>query len=338
MAANQRRPGMVDVARAAGVAHVTVSRVLNNHPSVRPATRERVLRAIEDLGYRRNNVARALKSGNSKTIGVVIAGSELFELPKVLSGVEAAARRAGYWVNLASWQGGTAADLASTVDRLTDQAAEGIAIIADRPVAVTQLEQMVTRVPVSVVMSGDVQNIGVTSVELDQRLGASLVVGHLHSHGHRDIVHLSGRLDVYDARARLDGWREAMAAQGFADAEWYEGDFTAKSGYELAMRLVDEQDLPTAIFTGNDQMAMGVFAAFAQAGVHVPNDVSVVGFDDITGADFLVPSLTTVRQDFVALGSTSIERLVANIDGEAAAHHLIEPTLVPRASSAAPRS
>jgi DNA-binding LacI/PurR family transcriptional regulator len=116
-----RAPGMMDVAREAGVSHVTVSRVLNDHPSVRPETRARVEAAIEKLGYRPNSVARALKSRHSSTIGVVLAGGELYELPRILRGVQSAAQRAGYWVNLASWQGGTTKDLTETLRRLTDQ-------------------------------------------------------------------------------------------------------------------------------------------------------------------------------------------------------------------------
>ncbi|MFH8252629.1 LacI family DNA-binding transcriptional regulator [Microbacterium sp. B2969] len=337
-APRSRPPSMVDVAREAGVGQVTVSRVLNGSDKVRPETRKRVLEVIERLGYRRNDLARALKSGRSLTIGVIIAGSELFELPRVLRGVEEAAQAAGYWVTLASWQGGTQEQFASAVDRLTNQAVEGVAIIADRPVAAVELERMVTRVPVSVVMSGDVANPAIGSVELDQELGARLATRHLLELGHHDIVHLTGRLDVFDARARLAGWRAEMADAGSTAPRWYEGDFTAASGYRLASQLADETALPTALFVGNDQMAMGVLAAFAERGIRVPDDVSLVGFDDISGSEYLVPALTTVRQDFVTLGRTSIEILLSMIGGAAGHHHLIPPTLVVRRSSGSPAS
>jgi DNA-binding LacI/PurR family transcriptional regulator len=327
---------MVDVAREAGVAHVTVSRVLNGHPSVRPQTRERVVAAIERLGYRRNDLARSLKSGRSMTLGVVIVGSELFELPRTLLGIESAARQAGYWVSMSSWQGGDAEQLAATVDRLISQAAEGVAIIADRPLVASALERMVTRVPMTVVTSGDLANPSIGSVELDQQLGARLATRHLLDLGHRDIVHLTGRLTVFDARARVEGWRVAMREDGVASPEMIEGDFTAASGYRLGRELARRERRPTAVFAGNDQMAMGVLAAFAEEGVAVPGDVSLVGFDDITGAEYLVPSLTTVRQDFVTLGRTSIDVLVGLIGGARPRHHLIAPTLVVRRSSTAP--
>ncbi|MDT0320603.1 LacI family DNA-binding transcriptional regulator [Streptomyces millisiae] len=331
-----RPPSMVDVAREAGVAHVTVSRVLNNHPSVRPGTRDRVVAAIERLGYRRNDVARSLKSGRSMTIGVVIAGSELFELPRILLGVEEAAQRAGYWVNMSSWQGGDVDRLAETVDRLASQAAEGVAVIADRPVGAEALEGLVTRVPMTVVMSGDLANPAIGSVELDQELGARLATRHLLELGHREILHLTGRLTTFDARARVDGWRAEMLAAGVPSPELLEGDFSAASGYRLGLDVARRARRPTAVFAGNDQMAMGVLAAFAEQGVAVPGDVSLVGFDDIKGSEYLVPSLTTVRQDFVALGRTCIEVLLGVMGGERPRHHLIAPSLVARRSSAAP--
>ncbi len=329
---------MIDVARAAGVAHVTVSRVLNAPETVKPETRDRVLAAIEELGYRRNDVARALKSGRTTTIGVVIAGSELFELPRVLRGVEDAAQAAGYWVNLASWQGGSTEQLTSAVERLADQGVEGVAIIADRPVAATALERMVSRIPVSVVMSGDLRNPAIGSVELDQELGARRATEHLIQQGHRRIAHITGRMSVFDARARLAGWQTAMVDAGLGADDHVEGDFTAASGFQRARELLSREDRPTAIFAGNDQMAIGAYAAAGELGLAVPGDVSIVGFDDAAGTDFLTPALTTVRQDFVALGRTAIEVLLAEIAGEPARHHLIPTTLVERGSVSAPAS
>ncbi|MEU1970851.1 LacI family DNA-binding transcriptional regulator [Microbacterium sp. NPDC019599] len=332
-----KAPSMVDVAREAGVGLVTVSRVLNEPGVVRPETQQRVNDAIARLGYRRNDVARALKSGRSTTIGVVIAGSELFELPRILRGVESAAQEAGYWVNMASWQEGSSEQLVNAVERLANQAVEGVAIIADRPVAAAALEQMVSRIPITVVMSGELGNPSIGSVELDQELGARLATEHLLELGHRRIVHFTGRLSAYDARARLAGWQKTMRAAGIEDARHAEGDFLAASGFRLAQEILDADQRPTAIFTGNDQMAMGVLSALAQRGVAVPGEMSVVGFDDIAGSEYLVPSLTTIRQDFVALGRTSVEMLLGMLGGASAEHRYIAPTLIARASSGPPR-
>jgi DNA-binding LacI/PurR family transcriptional regulator len=332
-----KQPGMVDVARLAGVSHVTVSRVLNGHPPVRPETRDRVQAAIDELGYRRNSIARALKSGRSGSIGVVIAGSELFELPKILLGIESEAKGSGYWVNLASWNGGDSADLEAALGRLTDQSVEAIAVIADRPFAVDALAKLRITVPTTVVMSGQVEGTGLSFVELDQQLGARLAVRHLTDLGHREVVHLAGAVRTYDARARVEGWRQEMLRSGRADARVLEGDFTAESGFRLATQLIDEGgELPTAIFAGNDQMAMGVLAAFAGHGIRVPTDVSLVGFDDMAGAGFLVPALTTVRQDFVTLGALSIRLLTGLLAGGPPAIERIPPELIVRASTLPP--
>lgn len=333
-----RPPGMMDVAREAGVSHITVSRVVNDHPSVRPETRARVEAAIQKLGYRRNSVARALKSRRSSTIGVVIVGSELFELPRILLGVETAAKQAGYWVSLASRQGeSTTGDLLETLQRLTDQSVEAIAVVADRPDTVDALSGLSLGVPVAVVMSGNAPDPELSFVEVDQELGARLAVRHLLDLGHRDIAHLTGALRTFDARARVEGWRAELTAAA-AEGALLEGDFSAGSGFRLAHALCDsDSGLPTAVFAGNDQMAMGVLAAFAERGVKVPQDVSVVGFDDMKGAGYLVPALTTVRQDFAHLGRSAIELLVRRVGGEPAQRHKIAPRLVVRHSTAVPR-
>ncbi|MET7701241.1 LacI family DNA-binding transcriptional regulator [Streptomyces sp. NPDC005485] len=334
-----RPPGMMDVAREAGVSHITVSRVINGHPSVRPETRTRVEAAIQKLGYRRNSVARALKSRRSSTIGVVIVGSDLFELPRILLGVETAAKQAGYWVSLASRQGeSTTGDLVETLQRLTDQSVEAIAVVADRPVAVEALSRLSIGVPVVVVMSGSVPNPGLSFVEVDQELGARLAVRHLLGLGHRNIAHLTGALRTFDGRARVAGWRAELADAGM-EGPLLEGDFSAESGFRLARELcAGDTVLPTAVFAGNDQMAMGVLAAFAERGVKVPQHVSVVGFDDMKGAGYLVPALTTVRQDFAHLGGRAIELLVRMLGGETSEHQKIAPRLVVRRSTDAPRA
>jgi len=201
---------------------------------------------------------------------------------------------------------------------------------------VEALGRIAASVPISVVMSGELDGIGVTSVELDQRLGARLATEHLLHLGHGDIAHVTGPLDIYDARARLDGWERAMREAGATSLRCLEGDFTARSGFDLAHQLLAAGPRPTAVFTGNDQMAIGALAAFSHAGLGVPADISVVGFDDIAGADYLIPPLTTVRQDFFTLGSTSVNKLIENLAGEPATRHLIPPTLVPRDSSGPP--
>ncbi|GAA1916650.1 LacI family DNA-binding transcriptional regulator [Microbacterium aoyamense] len=332
-----RRPSMVDVARLAGVAHVTVSRVLNDPESVRLDTRARVEAAIAEVGYRRNDMARALKRGRTNALGLVLAGSGLFELPRVLFGVEECAAESGFSLSMASWRPGGDDSLAALIDRLVGQGVAGIVVIADRGVALSALAALAPGVAVTVVMSGDVGNGNVASVEIDQVHGARAAARHLVGLGHRNIVHITGRLDTFDGRARLDGWRDQMIVSGIAAPEFVEGDFTARSGFEWAARLADRESAPTAIFAGNDQTALGVLAALAARGIDVPRAVSVVGFDDMPGTDFFVPALTTVHQDFVALGRRAVTGLLDLMDGGRARHLLLEPDLVVRASTSSPR-
>lgn len=338
MSGGERAPNMVDVAREAGVAHITVSRVLNGHPSVRPETRQRVEEAIAKLDYRRNDLARALKSGRSRTLGVVIAGSSLHELPKVLLGIEGAASTTGHAVALASWQRASGHSLAETVDRVVGQGVEGLVIIADRPGVIDPLERLRPRVPTCVVMSGDFDNERIASVEFDQRDGARAATGYLLELGHEQVAHLSGRVETFDASARVEGWRERMREAGTTEPLLFEGDFTARAGHDLGVQLLAARELPSAIFAGNDLMAMGLLAAFADRGVAVPGDVSVVGFDDMAGAEYVGPGLTTVRQDFEALGRTAIEVVQRMLDGDRPHHIRLATELVVRRSAVQPSS
>ncbi|WP_432565533.1 LacI family DNA-binding transcriptional regulator [Kineococcus sp. SYSU DK003] len=328
-----KAPGLVDVARLAGVSHMTVSRVLNGHPMVKEETRQRVLAAVQQLGYRRNSIARALHGDVSGTLGVVLAGQELFELSKVLLGIETAAKDAGYWVNLAAWHGGSAADLTETVNRLIDQSVDGIVFVADRPMAAEALSSVDSRVPVAVVMSGAVSNEKLASVEIDQVAGARTLTRHLLDLGHRRIVHLSGPARVYDAQARVVGFREEMTAAGIADPMVLEGDFTPAGGYELTRQVLRTTARPTAIFAGNDMMAIGALKALVEAGVAVPEEVSLVGFDDSPGMSHLVPALTTVRQNFTLLGTTVIQMLLDMLAGVEPTHRLIPAQMVARDST-----
>ena len=331
-----RPPSMVDVAKVAHVALVTVSRVVNGQPSVSPETAERVNRAIATLGYRRNDVARALKSGRSMTIGVVLAGSGLFELSRVLQGIEFAASEAGYGIALARWPGPEPEPLEDAIGRMTDRGADGVIVIADRPGAADVLDEIHVRSPLTVVMSGDVANPSVGSVEIDQTLGARLVTEHLLALGHTKILHISGGASMsFDSRARVAGWQASMRDARLESGELIEGGFEPEVGYrvgeELARRGRGER--PTAVFAANDVVAMGLLAAFAEHGIRVPDDVSVAGFDDMPGAAYFVPPLTTVRQDHVGLGRRAVEVLLGTIAAESPRHHVIEPTLIVRRST-----
>lgn len=351
-----RQPGMTDVARLAGVSHQTVSRVLNDHPSVRPETRARVNAAIEELGYRRNVAARALVTRRSHIIGVLTTGEARFGPTSTLLAVEDAARDAGYYLSLAVTRHPTQASVAAALDHFRGQSVEGVVVIAPQTDAVVAARAVATSVPVVMVAAGEHSGPGFQTVAVDQEAGAALATRHLLDLGHRDVIHLSGPTDWLDARMRIEGWRAERARWGLPRAEPIGGDWSADRGYEAGREMVANARaggpaLPTAVFAANDQLALGLLRAFAEAGVAVPGEVSVVGFDDVEGTAFFSPPLTTVRQDFVTLGERCIDLLVAALrpgddaagptplgePGPDADVESIPPVLVVRASTAPPR-
>lgn len=336
----RRPPAMGDVAALAGVSHQTVSRVLNDHPSVRPETRDRVLAAIAELGYRRNPAARALVTRRTGTIGVVTSGSALFGPTSTLIAVGDAARDAGYFVSVATvarWEGDA---LERALEHFMAQGVEGVVVVAAHDDAVAAVERFAS--PVPVVMVGPKDRSGLLTVAVDQYAGARLAVRHLVDLGHREVAHLHGPLDWLDARERVQGWRDELEQAGLTPGALITGDWSADRGYAVGRELVAAAGtrrggLPTAVFAANDQLALGLLHAFAEAGVRVPGEVSVVGFDDVDGSAHFAPPLTTVRQEFRSLGTTCLGLLLAAIGGEVPEPVLVAPHLVTRSSSGAPR-
>lgn len=336
-ATSSKPPVMADVARLAGVSHQTVSRVINGQTNLRPATREKVEQAIRQLGYRPNTAARALVTRRSATIGVIGSKSGYWGPSTVHRTIQAAGRDAGYFVSSVNLQSLTREELADAIDHLRSQAVEGIVLISanDEALDVARAQEDVG-LPV-VVIEGDPARTRWT-VGVDQVAGAELGTRHLVELGHTDIVHLAGPLEWTEARARLQGWQQAMYAAGLRPDRHVAGDWSAASGFEAGQEIAAREDV-TAVFCGNDQMALGLMRALWEAGRAVPTGprgVSVVGFDDIPEAAYLIPPLTTVRQDFQAVGRRAIEILRAAIDRVPAPQGLIRPELVVRASSAAP--
>jgi DNA-binding LacI/PurR family transcriptional regulator len=327
---------MADVARLAGVSHQTVSRVINGHTSLRPETRDRVLAAIRQLGYRPNTAARALVTRRSATIGVIGSKGGFWGPSTVHRTVQTAGREAGYFVSAASLPGLTRDELLDAINHLRNQSVEGIVLIAatDEALEVARAQEGLG-LPV-VVVEGDETRTHWT-VGVDQVAGAELGTRHLVDLGHTEIVHIAGPQSWTEARARLAGYQRAMYANGLHPSPAVDGDWTARCGFELGQQLARRKEV-TAVFCANDHMALGVLRALFEAGIRVPDDISVVGFDDIPESPYLVPPLTTVRQDFTAVGRRAIEILQAAIAGTPAPARLISPELVVRASSAAPRT
>lgn len=332
MALNGRaRPAMMDVANLAGVSHQTVSRVLNNQPNVREATRAKVLQAIEDLGYRRNSAARALVTQRSGTLGIVTTGSEHYGPSQTLAVVEQAAREAAYFVAVATAANPTPDMITAIFERFHDQAVEGAVVIAPTEEIAAAARKASADLPVLMIAATPRWDPGQLAVSVDQGAGGQMVAQHLIDLGHRDVVHLAGPEDWFDARARARGWHALLAQAGIRARADRPGDWTAAAGYAVGRELLSH--LPTAVFAANDHMALGVLRAFAEAGVEVPGQVSVVGFDDVTGADHYFPPLTTVRQDFTVLGRRAVAALLASIEGAPVHLEPVPPVLIKRAST-----
>lgn len=331
-----RAPVMLDVARLAGVSHQTVSRVLNDHPSVAPATRDRVSEAIRALGYRRNEAARALKSRQTMNIGVLAHNTTLYGPASTLNGVERAAHQAGYATTLATVESTTRRALAEALDRLLARSVDGVVIAVPLHEADDLAYRVPEELPLVVVHGGPEKHV--PFVHVDHRQGARDVVNHLLDLGHETVWHVTGPGGWAETAQRREGWLDALVARGAQVPATVEGDWSPRSGYLAGLALADTDNLG-AIFVANDQMSLGLLRALRERGIQVPEQVSVVGFDDVPESEFFSPPLTTVRQDFAEVGSRSISLVleqVAGRDRDAVAGHVVPAQLVTRNSSAAP--
>ncbi|MFC7878767.1 LacI family DNA-binding transcriptional regulator [Isoptericola sp. NPDC057391] len=329
------KPNIRQVAQLAGVSHMTVSRVLNDHPNIREATRRRVEEAIEQLGYRPNMTARALATQRSRRIGVLVESAATFGPTSTLYAVESAARASGYVVTSVLLRAGEEITPQEGVDHLIAQGVDALCVVAPRSSSIAALRRIAVGVPVLVVKPD--KDPTFLTVTVDQQAGTVLAVDHLVSLGHRDILHLAGPLDWLDARTRERSFHARAKSWGLRERPIVVGDWTADFAYDFARGI---RELPeyTAIFAANDDMAVGLVHGLHDRGFSVPDDVSVVGFDDIPLARHVIPPLTTVRQNFHALGVSVVDVLRAAIEEEEIPTVTKIPAeLVARASSAPPR-
>ncbi|WP_416352008.1 LacI family DNA-binding transcriptional regulator [Subtercola sp. RTI3] len=336
-----KAPSIRDVARLAGVSHQTVSRVLNNHPSIRSETKARVQKVMDDLQYRPNRAARVLATSRSRIIGVITAASSQYGPASSLQAIEQAAREKGYFVNTVNVDGSDRESLERGLNHLLDQSVEGLIVIAPQVLAFHMFAELKVSLPFVTLQSTGSNDEQALSV--DQISGARRATRHLIEQGHRMIVHVAGPQDWFEAEARAQGFALEMAAAGLVAPAPVLGDWTALSGAALGRTLARQRaavppvERFTAIFSANDQMALGLIHGLAIEGVSVPGDVSIVGFDDMPEARFFLPPLTTIRQDFAELGRRSIALLLGDLDEESPEAGAIVPDLIVRGSTAAPR-
>ncbi|MDQ0692120.1 LacI family DNA-binding transcriptional regulator [Arthrobacter sp. W4I7] len=330
---SRRKPTINDVAEMAGVSFGTVSRVLNDAPDVSASTRERVLQIIKDIGYRRNRAATALVTSRSTSIGILSDGSPRFGPVGTLLALENVARKKGYATTVISVEKPYEESVQAALDSLDDSGVGGIIVIAPVVDMAAAVWNATCRVPVEMIAAGASSTPNVFTYSENQELGARLATQHLIDLGHTDIAHIAGSMDWFDGRVRKRGWEAALRDAGLEPGLCIEGDWSPKWAYETGLRLVREGTVPQAIFAASDHTGLGLIRAFTENGIRVPDDVSIVGFDDVEGSDYFLPPLTTVRQDFTALALMSTEVLIGAMEGRDVDRTPIPPTLVVRNSA-----
>ena len=332
---------MAMVAERAGVSGQTVSRVANASPRVDPATRARVEQVMADLGYRPNRAARALRTGRSQTLGVVAQTLATVGNSRMLQAVAAAASERGYALTVVTL--GQDGDIATAFEHLHDQGVDGAVVLNEA----TALAREANAAGLRLVVVDAPADDRFTVIGTDHAAGARAATEHLLSLGHRDVAHLAGPEGSFAAAERERGWWEVLKGTRrippLGTQETHRerqnpsrtvvrGDWTAESGYAAAREFADA----SAVFAANDQMALGLIRGLTDLGRRVPEDVSVIGFDDVPEAANYRPPLTTVRQDFDALGAQAVAALVAGIEGKTAlTTGLSAPRLVVRDSTSA---
>jgi DNA-binding LacI/PurR family transcriptional regulator len=318
------RVSMAMVAANAGVSGQTVSRVVNGSPRVDPDTRARVENAMAALGYRPHRAARALRTGRSQTIGLVVTTLATVGNSRMLQATAEAAAERGYALTLVT----AAEGVAEAFDRLAEQEVDGAIVLNEASALVSDAQRpaglrlVVVDAPI---------DAGFASVHSDHAGGASAATSRLLALGHATVHHLAGPADSFASFERERGWRETLIAAGIRPPAVVRGDWSADSGYAQGQALASA----SAVFCANDQMALGLLRALADSGRRVPEDVGVIGFDDVPDAANYRPPLTTIRQDFEALAHRAVSALVGAIEGtsEVFEADVIPTVLVERAST-----
>ncbi len=326
---------MRDVAARAGVSQSLVSLVFRNAPGAGTETRERVLRAAAELGYRVDTAAQVLRRSRSRHIGVLFVMRQPWSVDLV-DAIYPAADQRGYGVVLGAV--GPGRDERRAVEELLGYRCEAIILLGPTTEA-TQLAAMAEQIPVVDIARRGASD-GVDVVRVADESGARLAVDHLVSLGHRAIVHVDGG-NLPGGAHRSRGYRQAMRRHQLRnEIRIVSGDHTEESGAAAARQLMKDQQLPTAIFASNDRCAHGVLVTLVRAGLDVPGDVSVVGFDDSGVARLSFIDLTTVRQDVAQIAELAVQAIVERLDeGRVIPRELvIDPTLVIRGTTSVPRS
>lgn len=337
------RATIKEVASVAGVSTQTVSRVINKRPDVSPETRTRVEKIIDKLGYRPSALARSLIQQRSYTLGVVTAGLRFIGPSRTLSGITSAAEEKGYSLLLKELPQFDATDITPIFQALHDRHVDGI-IWAVPEVGHNRNwinhSSLETSIPMVYLAMQPREDILVVSI--DNYRGARMAVSHLLEQGYQHIGHVAGPMEWWEAQQRMAGW-EALLTEVQTKPEanhWAEGNWSSASGAQAIEKLFAQYSEMDAVFVGNDQMALGVMQVATQKGFRIPEDLGIVGFDNIPESAFFSPPLTTMQQDQYRIGKIAVEHIIqiieSSFDGletERSNSSVLAPTLVIRQSS-----
>jgi DNA-binding LacI/PurR family transcriptional regulator len=326
-----KAPTIYDVAQVAGVSHQTVSRFLKGFEGIRPETRERVVQALDQLDYRPNLTARSLKSGRSHRIGALAHEISQVGPGRIVEGASIAAREAGYVLDIVSLDTRNPQAIGEALSLIMQHDLAGVLALAVTDEMTRAFEATSFGVPSYVASESEGEPDDPRG--LLSRVGIPTLVAHLAGLGHRRLVHVAGPAMWSASRNRSRAYEAAVQALGLTSVAILHGDWSAASGYRA---IADLAELPaaTAYLVGNDQMALGVMLALKERGLRIPQDVSVVGVDDIPEAAFFDPPLTTVRNDFENQGRAAVAQLLARIERSAPTPVTVAPpALVLRRSS-----
>jgi DNA-binding LacI/PurR family transcriptional regulator len=330
-----RNPTISDVAELAGVSVPTVSRVLTGAAKVSPAKRALVEAAIAELNYRPSAAARVLVSRKSQTIAVIAGNTSRYGYAETIRGIEIAARAEGYTVMITVVESADDEEVDRAVSAVQMQTLAGIVVLKFDPPGVAALHKLGADVPV-VALSGT-REAGVPQAVLDEAAAAEELTAYLLSLGHRTVHHVrvppSRRVD-----GRTSGWKRALRKADAPVPPIQDATWDPISGVPIGRELAADPEV-TAVFCGNDEIAMGVMRGIVEAGRRVPEDISVAGFDDHPLAELWSPPLTTVEQDFAGLGTRGFQLLLESMNDEGVRRYSSErPKIAYRASTAAPKS
>lgn len=340
--ARKQKVNIKDVAKAAGVSTQTISRVINSRPDVSAETKKRVQKIIDEMGYSPNILARSLVRGRSNTLGVVGFGLGYFGPTSILKGIEQRTHELGFSLLLSLLDDFDPSHINTIVKNLLSRQVEGIIwAVPGNDRLVGQLSARFKEIPIPIVFLNKAKRAGDLVVALDNQHGARLATEHLLHQGYQRVGIITGPTDWWEAQQRQAGWRQMMQEAGINDLDsiTVNGDWSAHSGNVGLQKLLTKSPRVDAVFACNDQMALGALQAARQMGIRVPEQLGIVGFDDIPEAAYFYPALTTIRQGAEELGAQAVDQMCGSIrarqHGESYKPDVvwIQPQLVVRSSS-----